>query len=230
MTADQALSGLLNQKLSTYPCAGKYHFRLEYSGRNSLAIRFSSRFNTVNITLGNLFISASPELLGLILERILRRLCRLNPDLVLNRRMTELIRQEYPESGGPATQRKLEHYTPAGQFFDLLEIFSRLNQTFFSNVLSVPVLGWSRNISRRRLGFYDQQRNLLVISRIFDRKNIPFQVVEFLVYHEMLHIVFPSKNGRSRRIVHSRDFRKAERSHPFFEFTGMWLKKNLHRI
>jgi len=224
------LTGLLNQKLMIYPCAGKYHFRLDYSGRNSLAIRFSIRLNTVTISLGNLFVIASPELLSLILERILRRICRLEADLGLNKRMTELIGLEFPETGRTKPTRTVEHYTPAGRYFDLKEIFERLNLDWFRGSLSCPTLGWSKYVSRRRLGFYDQQRNLMVISRIFDQKNVPPQVVEFIVFHEMLHIVFPSEKGRSRRIVHSREFRRAERSHPFYDFAETWLQKNLHRI
>jgi hypothetical protein len=38
-----------------------------------------------------------------------------------------------------------------------------------------------------------------------------------LVFHEMLHMRFPVERNGHRRVVHSREFRKAEREFPKYE-------------
>jgi predicted metal-dependent hydrolase len=94
----------------------------------------------------------------------------------------------------------------------------------------MPTLGWSRKKSYWRLGFYDQDRNLLVISRVFDQRGIPEEIVRYLVYHEMLHIHFPSERKNGRRIIHSPEFRRIEKIFPAYQDIQNWLKSNLRKL
>src|SRR6185436_16737430 len=103
---------------------------------------------------------------------------------------------------------------PKGAFFDLEEIFERLNTRFFDGLLGRPQLGWSRGASRSMLGHFDPSHNAIIISRIFDKKDVPALALDYVMYHEMLHLRYPVDHSGARRRVHTREFRAAEKAFP----------------
>jgi hypothetical protein len=103
---------------------------------------------------------------------------------------------------------------PQGEHYNLVEIFEGLNQRFFGSLLAQPALSWSRTRSRTMLGHFDPAHNAIVISRLFDGPGVPRLLVDYIVYHEMLHLRHPVEHGRSRRCVHTREFQEAERAFP----------------
>lgn len=100
---------------------------------------------------------------------------------------------------------------PVGDHYNLEEIFDSLNEHYFHGLLARPRLGWSRQRSRTRLGHYDPSHNTIVLSRIMDSDVAPKIVVEYVMYHEMLHLAHPEEHCGSRRRIHTREFQQAER-------------------
>src|SRR5205085_11993934 len=98
--------------------------------------------------------------------------------------------------------------------FILVEILPDLNRRFFHGELSHPRLGWSPIRSPNSLGHYDTAHHTITISRLLDSLQVPRCVVEYLVFHEMLHIKYPTERRGPRRIVHSRNFRAEEKRFP----------------
>jgi predicted metal-dependent hydrolase len=117
--------------------------------------------------------------------------------------------------------------TPRGDYYDLEEIFEDLNRRFFHGLLARPQMTWSGNESRRKLGHYDPAHNTIVVSRILDRPGVPRYAVEYLVFHEMLHLRHPVKLRGSRRCVHPRAFQEEERLFPHLEEARKYLKHAL---
>jgi hypothetical protein len=115
--------------------------------------------------------------------------------------------------------------SPQGHTFDLDEIFDDLNQRFFYGLLGKPRLTWSANDSRSNLGHYDPAHNTIVISRLFDGGQVPRYAVEYIVYHEMLHLKHPVKLRGSRRCVHPRAFLDEENLFPELEKAKLFLKR-----
>lgn len=103
---------------------------------------------------------------------------------------------------------------PRGEIHDLEEIFERLNRQFFNGLLGRPLLGWSRGASRAMLGHFDPAHNAIIISRIFDRPTAPPSTLEYVMFHEMLHLSYPVDHSGMRRRVHTREFREAEKAFP----------------
>jgi len=103
---------------------------------------------------------------------------------------------------------------PEGECRNLEVIFERLNQQFFDGLLGRPQLGWSRQPARGMLGHFDPSHNAIIISRIFDRQDTPELALEYVMFHEMLHLRFPVDHTRSRRRVHTREFLEAEKKFP----------------
>ena len=103
---------------------------------------------------------------------------------------------------------------PEGEHFHLEEIFDGLNERFFNGLLGRPRLSWSRSASRTLLGHWDAAHNAIIVSRVFDRPAMPRMLVEYILYHEMLHLKYPVKHRRMRRCVHSPAFRAEEKLFP----------------
>ena len=120
-------------------------------------------------------------------------------------RQTELIRH---------TRGSKRYFGPQGRFYHLDEVFDSLNVRFFGGLLGRPELTWSEHHAKRSLGHYDAAHNTIVVSRVFDRPSSPRYAIEYLLYHEMLHLKHPVRMRGLRRCVHSREFKAEEAQFP----------------
>jgi predicted metal-dependent hydrolase len=109
--------------------------------------------------------------------------------------------------------------------WDLEEVFESLNRRFFHGLLGRPTLTWSAHVAKRMLGHYDSAHNTIVVSRVFDRPGTPRYAIEYLLYHEMLHLKHPVRVRAGRRCVHSREFQAEERLFPEHEQAREYLKR-----
>jgi len=103
---------------------------------------------------------------------------------------------------------------PKGDAYDLETIFEELNLAYFHGWMAQPLLGWSRRPSRVMLGHYDPSHNAIILSRLLDNVRVPRLAVEYVLFHEMLHLRFPVEHRGARRCVHTREFKDAERQFP----------------
>ena len=115
--------------------------------------------------------------------------------------------------------------SPRGHTYDLETIFDNLNQRFFYGLLARPQMTWSRDHARASLGHYDPAHNAIVVSRVFDHPRVPHYAVEYIVYHEMLHLKHPVKLRGSRRCVHPAEFQAEEKLFPRLEEAKRFLKR-----
>ncbi len=123
------------------------------------------------------------------------------------------------------TRGRKQIHTAQGHRFDLDEVFESVNRRFFHGLLGRPVLTWSAHSARRLLGHYDPAHNTIVVSRIFDRPDVPRYAIEYLMYHEMLHLKHPVRVRGGRRCVHSREFQAEERLFPELDEAKAFLKR-----
>ncbi len=115
--------------------------------------------------------------------------------------------------------------TAQGRHYDLEDIFEQLNRQFFHGLLGRPVLTWSAHSARRMLGHYDAAHYTIVVSRVFDRADTPRYAIEYLLFHEMLHLKHPVQVRNGRRCVHSCEFQRDEKMFPELEKVKEYLKK-----
>jgi len=112
-----------------------------------------------------------------------------------------------------------------GHTYDLEKIFDELNTRFFYGLLARPQMTWSRDHARNSLGHYDPAHNAIVVSRVFDHPAVPHCAIEYIVYHEMLHLKHPVKLRGNRRCVHSAAFQAEEKLFPGLESAKQFLKQ-----
>lgn len=119
---------------------------------------------------------------------------------------------------------------PAGAVYDLREIFEELNFQYFHGLMGCPLLGWSVRPSRTTLGHYDPSHNVIVLSSLFDSANAPDIAVKFVMFHEMLHLKFPTRQKGWRRCVHTREFREFEKQFEDYQEAQTALKRFVEEV
>ena len=110
-----------------------------------------------------------------------------------------------------------------GRVYDLGRMFNRLNQRFFDGELEQPTLTWSQRRTRTILGHHDGVHDTIVISKTLDSADVPEWFVEYILYHEMLHIKHPARLINGRRYYHTKAFRTDEQRFPRYNEAQRWL-------
>ncbi len=197
--------------------------------------RFANLNNTIRLRSGRIFVRLSDLLEGA-------------PEPVLHAILHILIAKLYRKEIDPAHAARYRRFTgsrdmaakthlirqirgrkriesPKGRHYDLEQVFDELNSRFFHGLMARPQMTWSGNHARQSLGHYDPAHNTIVVSRIFDRPGVPRYAVEYLVYHEMLHLRHPVKLRGSRRCVHPKAFQEEEKLFPHLEQAKKYLKQ-----
>jgi hypothetical protein len=148
---------------------------------------------------------------------------RLRYNLYLNRqdirRSLHLLRQS----------RGRKHISgPQGEVYNLEEIFADINRTFFNGLLAQPALGWSRRPSKTILGHFDPSHNAIILSRLLDKPGTPRLAIDYVMYHEMLHLRYPVETNGPRRRIHPKEFRDAEKLFPKIKEAKALLDRLCH--
>lgn len=120
--------------------------------------------------------------------------------------------------------------SPKGVFFDLEEIFIKLNALYFRNEMPQPKLSWSQRKTFHRLGHYDQIHEAVVVSKSLDAEIVPEFVVEYVVYHELLHIKHPVVRENGKRRIHTPAFKRDEEKFRFFREAEDWINENARNL
>ncbi len=116
-----------------------------------------------------------------------------------------------------------------GRTYDLEQIFAQLNHRYFDNALSKPSLSWSARRTKRILGHHDAVHDAIVISRSLDLEAVPHYVIEYVMYHEMLHVKHPPRIVNGRRRFHTPTFRAEEKQFVHYDAAIHWLEHSVRR-
>lgn len=192
------------------------------------AVNYSGRFKPYNATVrrigSRLYFSLSSSwkevsreiVIGLVqhlLVRILRkeRFFAAAADMVMKnngRKLTSLNMQLYEDFiKGISEVAAVDH---TGHDEKLDASFQRVNERYFLSFVDKPNLRWGAD-SFRKLASYDYHTNTVTVSSLFS--GAPEHLLDYLVYHELLHkkLKFSSGNG-SRAVHHGGEFRKLEKN------------------
>ena len=202
-------------------CEGRPpRFQVEFYPYNNLVLTIRRREESVYVRFSDLMRQCSlPVLEGaaaLLLSRIYRRkapksLVQPYLDYTRSQRTRQRIQRMRRTRVRPAASN------PQGIHFDLSEMFDSLNGKFFEGTLERPHLGWSTRSWRRQFGCYDPGPNQILLNRRMDHPFVPQYVVEYVLYHEMLHVKHPTRRSGCSLVSHSREFRAEEKLFPQFD-------------
>lgn len=196
-----------------YPYAGLHHTIRVRAGR-------------VHVRLSDLFQTAPPEVIRALAFVLVARLLSRKPP-----RDQERIYRSYafsPEllraSDLARRQRGRKVISSAtGRVYDLERIFARLNRRYFDGEIEKPALTWSQRPAKSILGHHDAAHDTITISKTLDAQEVPEWFVEYILFHEMLHIKHPARIKNGRRYYHTARFRAEEKTFPRYRHAQEWL-------
>lgn len=105
---------------------------------------------------------------------------------------------------------------------ELKESFERINDRFFDGTMVIASLIWS-NKSKRCFGSYDYGTDTIKINPLLSGHA---HLLDYVMYHEMLHKRFKFNVNNNRSYHHTKEFRQAEDMYPEKDS----LEKELSRI
>lgn len=178
--------------------------------------------NTATIVINQGFFVASPQVLTAL---VTAALVGKSPDT------TKVIRGFATSSEYSCVLLELELLAAApveqskGKYYDLEQLFEQVNREYFASSLSKPRLSWSQSHTYRKFGHYQPATDRVVLSLTLDDADVPAFVVEFVLYHELLHKYHKAKWSGNRRMVHTSEFKRDEQQFKLYKEACQWLSK-----
>ncbi len=203
-------------------------FTLRFRRFTSLNTTIRLREGLILVSLSDLLEGAPEPVVRALAHILLAKLYKKPIDAAQNLRYkrfassSAVTRQTERIRGARGNKR---FFGPEGRFFHLEEVFDSLNMRFFGGLLGRPELTWSEHLAKRSLGHYDAAHNTIVVSRVFDRPSSPRYAIEYLLFHEMLHLKHPVRMRGLRRCVHSREFKAEEALFPQLKEALAFIKR-----
>jgi len=180
-------------------------------------------------------------------------LLRLNPGFIAaDREMLQLVAREVFERGRQGRRGTIHAFVHSEEFasigqeledlvageprtkgtvYDLTEVCKHVRHHHFSPPVGCPSsLTWTDGLTFHTFGHYNSLRDRITISRSLDDENVPRYVVEFVMYHELLHKLHGIGWATSRRAMHTPAFRADEKGLPRYEQAQEFLNRLALRL
>jgi len=211
---------LFQRMFTRLGCEGRPpRFRVELYPYSSLVLTIRRREDVVYVRFSDLLRRAPLAVLEGAAALLLARVYRRKPSKELTEPYLDYARSDRTRSRMNRMRSgrvRLAGTNPRGDHFDLNRIFDDLNRNYFSGQLRRPHIGWSARSWRRQFGCYDPGPNQILLNRRMDRPGVPACAVEYVLFHEMLHVKHPTRRSGCSMVSHSREFREEEKRFPEF--------------
>ena len=210
------------------PSAPLPEFRIEFYPFASLSSNIKLREDRLQVRLSDLLEAAPESVLEAIAHILLAKIYRKPIEPVHTTRFRRYVSSHDMRAKSHLLRQvrgRKRIGSAKGIVYHLEELFDELNHRFFHGLLARPRMTWSQLRSRRSLAHYDPAHNTIVVSRIFDHPLVPRYAIEYILYHEMLHLKHPVKMHGSRRCVHGKEFQAEEKLFPQLHQAKAFLKK-----
>ena len=120
--------------------------------------------------------------------------------------------------------------SPAGRVHDLDRSFDRVNSTYFADSIDRPLLHWNSIVTSRKFGHYEFARDTVMLSISLDDDSVTEHLVDYVMYHELLHKKHGVTLKNGRRMAHTSAFRRDEKRFADYEGTRVSLDGLARRI
>jgi predicted metal-dependent hydrolase len=209
------------------PSALPPKIEIRYYPYSTLTHTIRYRQNIIKVRINHLFKKAPQAVLEAIAHILFSRLYQhRTPPEALDRyhRFVESNQQRFrsllqarPGTAPMASQAR-------GRHFNLQHLFERMNRHYFRSTLVMPTLGWSRRAGQTKLGEYQTLRQAIIINCRLDSTDTPGYVLEYLMFHEMLHMKHGAEIRNGRRVVHTHKFRNEEKQFKDYAAAKEWIR------
>ncbi|HII30399.1 hypothetical protein COT48_05270 [Candidatus Woesearchaeota archaeon CG08_land_8_20_14_0_20_47_9] len=199
---------------SLYPNEG-FNFRpnISYSSRlKEYNATLQKRGSELKLKLSSSWRDVSREIvIGLIQGLIIRLFRDKHAERTLNMELYDAFIKNIPLANSlPECDARLE------------QVFNRVNSSYFMGAVQKPNLAWGR-LSSTKLASYDFHTDTITVSSLFIDADLI--VLEYLIFHELLHKKLKFTSSRLRSLHHSSRFKKLEQ-----DFKGIAKAEQIIRM
>ena len=113
----------------------------------------------------------------------------------------------------------------AGTHCDLVQLFHQVNRKYFQGRIPPPRFTWSSRLTFRKFGHYQYDTDTVMLSASLDQPSVPAYVLEYVMYHELLHKLLGYHEKSGRRYAHTAAFIEKEAEFPRLEQAQHYLRK-----
>ncbi len=186
---------------------------LRYSGRfRGYNANIRMNWSTITINASKKWKGVSPDIQKGLYQELLIRLLKGKKDSINIDLYHNFI-------------KSLPNVAPKTQTHPILEeSFNRVNEAFFNGMLEQPNLKIGNGLNR--LGTYEYATDTVTISKILLEKQ---ELMDYVMYHELLHKKYQYKTRPGRQIHHGKKFRENERKFPDAERLEIELNKQVRK-
>jgi hypothetical protein len=209
----------ISQEIIKTQCSGQIFIEFTH-GSNLYKFRAINNLTTLNIS--ESFIHSSDQVLTAVLQTALHQKNTTASEIIRKFSLSEECSDVLLELDLIA---QIATETAQGNIYNLDHLFSTINHQYFAGTMSKPRLMWSSILSHRKLAHYERTRDRVVISKILDHERIPQYLVEFILYHELLHKHHGIQWLNGKCMVHTPEFKCSERKFSQFQAAEDFLKK-----
>ncbi len=203
----------------------KQPVRLYVTDNRSTMVSFRRGVSTLHVRIHHMFLDASHEVAKALADYVGRGQLR------AGRVIDQYVKQRTGSIRPALPHERHRPLSAVGRCHDLRTYFALLNEKYFAGQVKARI-GWGTFPRRRRrrsirMGVYDHDARTIRIHPALDRPEVPPFFVAYIVFHEMLHQVVPSRSRRGRQVHHSVEFRRRERAYPEYQRAIAWERAHL---
>ena len=186
--AEEAYSKLFGKENSGY------NFSLVYSGRfKGYNAKVSCCRSNVDFKLSRNWKGVSDDIIIGLLQVLMLKLFKKKYEKTENMELYEIFMKKAYLG---VTNKRFEP--------ELKESFDRVNEEFFSGLMDPPNLLWGKK-SLRKWGCYDFGTDTITLSANLKGET---EIMDYVMYHEMLHKKHKFSSSGSRNTYHSKQFKE----------------------
>jgi len=209
---------------------GKFRINVEFYKYTSTTVKILRKKNDITIRFSSRLKKNDVEALKAGGRIMLHRLLKWRPlpvdKVVFNQFSSELAPLENPDV---IINRLIN--PPIGNFVNLTDHFKVIVDEYFSsNSLPKLHIGWSRNKVRSYYAHFRKDLDLITFNSALDSVIVPAYVIGYLMYHEILHTIYPARLIGGRLSKHTKEFKQQEKIYPDYANARKWLKDNSRKL
>lgn len=212
---------IIEQQLSV---VGKNKFKFKINDNRSTMLSVKWEPDCTRVSMHRMFLEAPRQVINELISYLTREQEAISPT-IREFIETNLRKLDYSHLLKP------DQLLTKGEVYDLQAIYNKLNRQYFGGKLQLKIAWFGKHRQRTRsqvtFGLYHDQLKLVKINRILDGLHIPDYVIEYVMYHEMVHSVCPGHfDERGHHRVHSKEFKAVEMRYHAYQEAVDWLKNN----
>jgi len=198
----------------------------EFKGLKDTMVRSRRRDGHVELKVSDIFEGAPPEVMNGLANMIFSQLYRKKRGRYTKEILDWMMSDDFVRSKQPIFLKRSRNLTrsAAGEHIDLDDSYERLIDLGLVDRDGNIVISWTKRDNAKKIGYCSFFMRVVVISSILDSPDTPPFVIDYILYHELLHL---RKGVDPLRRHHNKEFLDLEDLYPMRSRAVKWIEEHL---